>query len=155
MVKITTKAIDNIVDDASKLDIFQVSARDTNKFKTEQDYIDFVSRSIFTVVGLPKNTQALAKINYITKNSKADVAYLVEVLTETEEFKNYQFKIVPIIKLYESLLKENWETIKKDRDIIDEIEEPTLTPNSNVAVCDAIGKFLKDYVLENAKNNKI
>jgi hypothetical protein len=155
MAKITTKAIDSVIADKVKLNTFTVSERDKNKFKTEEEYVDFVSRTIFTVISLEKSAKEYKSINYISRNSQADIAYLVEKLTETKEFENYQFKIVPIVKLYESLLKENWNIVQKDRDILDEIGEATLTPDCNVAICDAIIKFLKEQVLEKSNTFRL
>ena len=145
---ITTRAINNTISNPEKVKAFIVSAKDPNK--SENDYITHLSRSIFTL--LSYNPDSFPRIIELTKNSNADITYLIEVLTQTKEFKNCEFRIVPIIKLYEALLRENWETVKADRDVLDEIESYSITPECNVQICDAIGRFLKEFVLSKSHN---
>lgn len=150
---ITTKAIDNIISNPEKLDNFKVFAR--KNYKSEEEYISFLSKAIYTLISLPDNAQAFQRINKLTENSSADITYLIELLTQTPEFKNCEFRVVPIIKLYESLLRENWETVKADRDVLDAIESRSITPECNVQICKAIVNFLKEYVLDKSHNANI
>ncbi len=150
---ITTNVIDSIVSNPEKLNDFKVYPR--KNYGSESEYISLLSRAIFTLISFPENARTFTRMNELKTNSIADITYLIEVLTQTPEFKNYEFRVVPIIKLYEALLRENWETVKADRDVLDTIESTKITPESNVQICTAIANFLKEYILEKSHNPNI
>ena len=150
---ITTNVINNIISNPEKLNDFKVYPR--KNYGSETEYISLLSRAIFTLISFPENADKFIRMNELTKNSNADITYLIQVLIQTPEFRNYEFRTVPVIKLYEALLRENWSVVKADRDVLDAIESTTITPECNVQICNAIANFLKEYVLEKSHNPNI
>ena len=71
---------------------------------------------------------------------------MIELLAETKP-NNSAFRILPIIELYENLLRENWKVVKYERDILNETESYGYTAESNMEICNSIIEFLKEYVL--------
>ena len=142
---VTTKAIENVINNPDRLKAFTLSAR---KEKSIEEYAGTFAIRCFTLSKLNNtNKQKFAKFNELCVVSNADFSYLCQLLATNEDFKNYDYKANPILELYEELLEENWETIKNNRDILNDIDALDSTSKDNVKLCTAIMTFLKDYVL--------
>lgn len=152
-IKITFKAIDAVKNDPKKLKRFIISPK---KQMTVDEYISTIAYRSFTLAKLDnEHRQRFARFIQLTQTTTADFGYLCTLLAESAEFKNYDFKINPILELYEDLLRENWKAVKTDRDTLDAIDAFDKTPSSNVKICQAIATFLKEYVLIQSHNSNI
>ena len=145
--EVTTNAIKSILLDPVKLEKFKVMPDN----KTREEYIDFVLTSIFTHIGIKENAPKFAMLNTLCRTSQADISYLVQLLSETRE-NDKSFRVLPVLELYESLLRENWELVKYERDILDATESYSYTAASNMKICNAIANFLKEHVLTKPLN---
>ena len=148
--EVTLNAIKNIKLNPAKLSQFKI----VEDKRTEAEYIKFVSTSIFTYIAMKENAQKFAKLNELSDKTQADISYLFELLAEIKT-KDTAFRILPIIELYESLLRENWEVVKYERDILDATESYGYTAESNMKICKAIITFLKENVLSKSYENNI
>lgn len=146
-VEITTKSIDKIKNNPKELEQFEV-VTDT---QSERDYAKFISKAIFTRIkteakdGIKSNLQ---KIKELSVTTRADIFYLFELLAKAKsENANLTVKTLPVIELYEQLLKENWQTIEYDRRVLNEAGMLDYTSEGNMKICEAIITFLKENVL--------
>ncbi len=146
--EVTTNAIENILADPIKLEKFKVVSDN----KTREEYIEFVLTSIFTHIGIKENAPKFEMLNTLCNTSQADISYLVQLLSESRT-TGTSFRVLPILELYESLLKENWELVKYERDILDATDSYTYTAASNIKICNSIVAFLKENVLNKPLNN--
>jgi hypothetical protein len=147
---ITTRAIEDVIDNSKKLSRFTLSPR---KQLTEDDYISLIAYRAFTLVKLDdKHKQRFAKFIQLSETTTADFGYLCDLLANTPEFKKYDFKLNPILELYEDLLRENWATVQSERELLDSIDAFDKTPDSNVKISEAIQSFLKNHVLTASHN---
>lgn len=151
--EITTKAIDAIKNDSTKLNRFTITPR---KETNPDDYISIIAYRAFTLAKLnEKHKLRFAKFIELSDKTTADFGYLCDILANTEEFKKYDFKLNPILELYEDLLRENWKVVKTERDLLNDIDAFDNTPECNVKICKAIKKFLNEYVLTQSKTASI
>lgn len=144
---ITTKAIDKLISNPAKLKAFKVFYNRNEKFADKDALAFFLSSQAFTLVSFDENKEKFANFNYITEETNADFGYLLSLLTRDKHFENCYFKISPIVELYEALLRENWEKVKNDRELLNSIDAFDRTAEGNIAICHAIVEFLKEYVL--------
>lgn len=143
---ITTKAIENVINNPEKLNAFK--AFKGRKDKTIDEYIKIFALRAFTLAKLNKdNRKRFSHFLDICSETTADFGYLCDIIASDAEFANIDFKVNPILELYEELLKENWEQIKNDRETLNAIDAFTKTPESNTKICKSIVEFLKQYVL--------
>ena len=146
--QITTKAIDAVIQDPKKLKRFTYSLGRKEGMDDRAYFIRF-AQTCYTLAKLDdEHKHKFARFIEINEGSTADFAYLCDLISNSKSFPNCDFKVNPILELYEALLRENWETIKSERDLLNSIDAFNKTPNSNVIICEAITDFLKEYVLD-------
>ena len=144
---ITTKAIDAVINDPKKLKRFTYSLGRKEGADDRAYFIRF-AYACYTLAKLDdEHRRKFARFIEINEDTQADFAYLCDLISNSKTFPDCDFKVNPILELYEALLKENWETIKSERDLLNSIDAFNKTPDSNVAICEAIADFLKEYVL--------
>ena len=149
--KITTKAIDNILNSSAKISKFKITPN--YKIKSSIDYISLMGGRAFTLAKLDDEHKAkFSKFLALTETTTADFGWLCKKLTSLAMENNCDFKINPILELYEELLKENWDVVKYERDLLDSIDMTNKTPESNMKICEAIINFIKEHVLVSGKN---
>lgn len=146
--EVTFNAIRNVKLNPEKLNQFKL-IDDTRMGK---DYALFLSTSLFTYIDLKENLTKFKRIKELTDKTLADLSYLVELIVEMKT-SDKAFKINPILELYESLLEENWEVVKYERDILNSTDSYTYTHGSNMKICKAIALFLKENVLKKSQTN--
>ena len=126
------------------------------KQMTEDDYIGLIAYRAFTLAKLDeKHKQRFAKFIQLAETTTADFGYLCDLLANTPEFRKYDFKINPILELYEDLLRENWATVQSERELLDSIDAFDKTPDSNVKISEAIQGFLREHVLTASHNSSV
>ena len=144
---ITTKAIDKLINNPAKLKAFKVFYNRREKFADNDALAYFLSTQAFTLVSFDENKEKFSSFNYIIEETNADFGYLLSLLTKDKNFENCYFKIKPVIELYEALLRENWEKVKSDRELLNSIDAFDRTAEGNIAICHAVVEFLKEYIL--------
>lgn len=151
---ISTKAIDKVINNPAKLKAFKVFNNRHEKFNDNDALAYFLSSQAFTLVSFDENKEKFAMFNEITSETNADFGYLLSLITKDKCFEDCYFKMKPIIELYEALLRENWEIVKSDRELLNSIDALDRTAGNNIAICHAIVEFLKQHVLnQNLTNN--
>ena len=144
MADIKTRAITEVRYDNKKLKEFKITHGRPDNVYTDKDMCSILLRRANTYVNFEENKFKFSKYIELTKNTKIDFLYLCQCMIK--EFPNHDFNIVPILELYEALLRENWEEIKLDRETLDSIQAYTRTPLANVHISESIVQFLKDCV---------
>jgi len=151
---ISTRAIDKVINNPTKLKAFKIFYNRHEKFADNDALAYFLSTQAFTLVSFDENKEKFARFNEIIEETNADFGYLLSLLTKDKCFADCYFKISPIVELYESLLRENWEKVKNDRELLNSIDAFDRTAEGNIAICHAIVEFLKEHVLnKNLTNN--
>lgn len=154
IVPISIKAIDAIKKNPSKLEELKKPNNLRDICTTDEEYISTLSTAIFTHISHKDNKNQYAYINTLTTpdNQDPDLSYLIQVLTKNE---NFDFDIVSVLDLYESLLKENWTNVLKERQILNSIRSTNKTAQTNMKICQTIVKFLKQNLLTNENNYSV
>ena len=152
-VNISTNAINEILRNPQKLNDFTVEFTRNND---DRAYALMFAYRCYTLAKLNETNQAkFAKFNELNVETTADFGYLCMVISDSKDFATCDFKVRPILELYEALLRENWEIVKKERDSLNANGNLDLTPLVNVKICEAITNFLKEYVLNKSYNHTI
>lgn len=154
IVPISIKAIDAIKKNPSRLKELRRPNNLRDICATDEEYISTLSTAIFTHIADKDNKNQYKHINALTTpdNKDPDLSYLIQVLTKNE---NFEFDIVSVLDLYESLLEENWADVHKQRQILNSIRSTDKTAQTNMKICQTIVKFLKQNLLINENNHSV
>lgn len=146
---ISTRAIDEILADPKKLEKFTVSYdRDNDDRKYE---IMFAYRC-YTLASLNEvNKRKFEKFNELNTETTADFGYFLRRIANSENFPGCDFKVTPILELYESLLRENWNSLTTERKSL----QNDYTASINIQICNAIENFLRSHVLTKAATQEL
>ena len=154
MAIISTKSIEALKKNPAKLQEIKTPNNLKEVCSTSKEYISALSTAIFTLIADTEDKSKYACITKLTTvdDKDPDLSYLIQLLTKNEKF---DFDIVSVIDLYESMLRENWNNVKKERAILNSLKFTDKTAETNMEICKTIVRFLKQNILNNENNYTI
>lgn len=153
MADIKTRAITELKYNPEKLKEFKIWKGRPNGAQTQRDYIKLILNRIETLVHLDEEHEIkFARLIKLTKNTQVDIGYLFEQFIKA--YPDCDISVKPVVELYEALIRENWEKLNYEREILDSIDAFNKTPLTNVELCKAIISLLQSKVTMKDQNNE-